>query len=88
MNGETYQVPRLFFDWIRTFIDVLPGVRQPDFFVSNTPSGINRDFLGKDGYVPPNIIAMKLMNGGVLWLALGSFLSGMVGGWMNKIFIE
>jgi hypothetical protein len=83
-NNELYEVPRLFFDWIRGVIDILPGVGWVDLYVSDTPSAINRDFFGKDGYVPPGFVAMKLMNGGVLWLVVGSFIAGIVGAFLSK----
>lgn len=85
---EVYQIPRLGFDWIRAFIDLLPGVSQPDIFINSTPSGLGRDYFQKDGYVPPNWIAMKVINGGFVWLILGSFFAGYIGGWIHKLLIN
>ena len=82
---DAYQVPRLFFDWPRAFVELIPGVSQPEFVVSQTPSGLNRDFLDADGYVPPGWIAMKLINGGFPWLILGTFIAAFLGGYLNRL---
>lgn len=82
---EAYQAPRLIFDWPRALVELVPGVSQPEFVVSHTPSGLNRDFFNADGYVPPGWIAMKLINGGVLWLALGTLIAGTIGGYMSRV---
>lgn len=84
---EVYQSYRLFFDWIRAILDILPGVQTPELFVSSTPSALNREFLGVEGYVPPGWIAMKIINGGVLWLFFGSVLAGIIGGYINRFLI-
>lgn len=82
---EAYQAPRLFFDWPRALVELAPGVSQPEFVVTDTPSGLNRAFFNADGYVPPGWVAMKLINGGVVWLALGTFIAGAIGGCMNRV---
>ena len=83
-NPEIYQSPRLFFDWVRSFIDLIPGVSAPELIISSSPSALNRDYFGLDGYVPPGWVAMKIINGGVLWLICGTLIAGMVGGWLQK----
>lgn len=83
-HPEAYQAPRLFFDWPRALVEIVPGISQPEFVVSQTPSGLNRDFFGTQGYVPPGWIAMKLINGGFPWLVLGTFISGGIGGYLNR----
>ena len=87
-NPEIYQTPRLFFDWPRAFIDIVPGISQPEFIVSSTPSGLNRDFLGVEGHVPPGWVAMKIINGGVFWLLAGSLIAGFIGGYLNRVLYQ
>jgi len=84
-NPDIYESPRLFFDWPRAFLELIPGISQPEFIVSNTPSGLNRDFFNNDGYIPPGWVAMKIINGGILWLFLGSLFAGFIGGYLNKL---
>lgn len=82
---DVYQAPRLFFDWPRAVLELVPGVSQPDFVVSQTPSALNREFLGADGYVPPGWVAMKLINGGFAWLIVGALIAGFLGGYLNRL---
>ena len=84
---EIYQSPRLFFDWIRAFLDALPGVYQPEFIISGTPSSLNRDYFKIGGYVPPGWVAMKIINGGIIWLWAGSLIAGFIGGYLNKLLL-
>uniref|UniRef100_UPI00404710E8 O-antigen polymerase n=1 Tax=Algoriphagus sp. TaxID=1872435 RepID=UPI00404710E8 len=85
---DVYQTPRFFLDWPRAFLELIPGISQPEFIVSSTPSGLGRNFFGKDGYVPPGWIAMKIINGGLAWLFVGSLVSGYIGGWLNRFLIK
>jgi uncharacterized membrane protein YeaQ/YmgE (transglycosylase-associated protein family) len=75
----------LFFDWPRALIEIIPGISQPEFVVSHTPSGLNREFFSAEGYVPPGWIAMKLINGGIPWLVFGTFIAGAIGGYLNRV---
>lgn len=84
---EVYQYPRLFYDWVRAFFELIPGINQPEFMVSKTPSALGRDYLGAEGYVPPGWLAMRLINGGIIWLFCGSLLAGFIGGVINRILI-
>lgn len=87
-SPDIYHSPRLFFDWPRAFFEIIPGISQPDFIVSGTPSSLNRDYLGVEGYVPPGWVAMKVINGGLIWLAFGSFIAGFVGGWVERFLLQ
>lgn len=86
-HPEVYQAPRLFFDWIRAFLDALPGIRQPEYVVSDTPAGLNRIYFQIGGYVPPGWVAMKIINGGGGWLIAGSFLAGFIGGYLERLLL-
>lgn len=87
-HPDAYQAPRYFLDWPRAFVELIPGISQPEFIVSSTPSGLGRDFFGTSGYVPPGWIAMRIINGGFGWLLIASFISGYLGGWLNKFIIK
>ncbi|MHC4436743.1 MAG: hypothetical protein ACYS3S_05240 [Planctomycetota bacterium] len=84
---DIYQSPRLFFDWLRAFPDAFPGISQPEFVVSGTPSSLNRDHFKTGGYVPPGWVAMKIINGSIIWLLAGSLIAGFIGGYLNKLLL-
>jgi hypothetical protein len=91
-KGDVYEYPRLFLDYPRAVISVIPGITRPEFIVSSMPAELNKlYFLTKMtniGYVPLGWIGLKLINGGIFWLVFDSIIVGLIGGFINSILIK
>ena len=90
-NSEIYEFPRMFLDYPRAFLSLIPGIRLPEAFVSSMPAELNKIyfqplFLSNLGYVPVGWIGLKIINGSFIWLMIGTFLAGLIGGILNRIF--
>lgn len=92
-HPEAYQAPRMLLDWPRAVVSYSPGLEQPDFVVTGTPSGHGRDVLRSAGmlfvgYVPPGWVAMNYIN--MLWpgVLMISVISGYLAGIASEIIAE
>jgi len=88
-----YQAPRLWIDYFRAAVSVLPGFGwnngTVDFFgYTHTIAVLNRDYLGGNGYVPAGWIASALINASFLGLIIQSLVAGFVGGVLNRCFLK
>jgi uncharacterized membrane protein YeaQ/YmgE (transglycosylase-associated protein family) len=87
---EKYDAPRLFLDYPRAILGLIPGEKMPDVFVSSRPPKINQQYFSQlsntnFGYVPMGWIALNLINGGIAWAIFGAFIAGVLGAIINKI---
>ncbi|WP_418180401.1 O-antigen polymerase [Aliarcobacter lanthieri] len=92
-NNELYEYPRLFLDYPRALVSLIPGIRLPEVFISSMPAELNNIYFNSldsriVGYNPVGWIGLKLLNGGFVWLVIGTFIAGMVGGVLNRILIR
>ena len=81
---------RYLFDYPRVILDALPGfsVSQGglDAINESIPTQINKELIGvSDGYVPVGWVGLMLLNGGIVFLAIASAVSGLVGGKLSSL---
>jgi oligosaccharide repeat unit polymerase len=91
-NSEIYEFPRLFLDYPRAYLSLIPGIRLPEVFVTSMPAELNNIYFNSldsriVGYNPVGWIGLKLINGGFIWLIIDTFIAGIIGGILNRIII-
>lgn len=92
-NSEIYEFPRLFLDYPRAFLSLIPSIRLPEVFVSSMPAELNNIYFNSldsriVGNNPVGWIGLKLLNGGFTWLVIGTFIAGIIGGILNRVMIR
>lgn len=84
---------RYIFDYPRVVLDALPGLSVVggglDAINASIPAQINKELIGlSDGYVPVGWVGLMLLNGGVIFLAIASSVSGLVGGKLSSLIVS
>lgn len=91
-KGEVFESPRLFLDYPRAVLSIVPGITRPDFIVSSMPAELNKLYYSYNmkniGYVPLGWIGLKIINGGVFWLALDAIIAGILAGILNSTILR
>lgn len=92
-SSEIYEFPRLFLDYPRAVVSLYPGIRLPDIFVTSMPAELNNVYFNSldsriVGNNPVGWIGLKLLNGGFIWLVIGTFIAGIIGGILNRIILR
>ncbi|WP_144439411.1 hypothetical protein [Geminocystis sp. NIES-3709] len=82
-NPEHFNFPRIFLDYFRALISLIPGIHYSTFdlfHVTKNPSMLVNDFLGFGSLVPPGWIANAYVNGWYPLVFLWGFIAGYIGG--------